>query len=297
MNLPSAPATPAMTAEPNVDLAALKWEFDAQGFCVVRGLLDQAEVEEVRELFAGINASTQEKLEQNVTDFSDPLARYPRVMQPHRTNATARRYLLHPEAWCVLATLFGEEPLATQSMFYFKPPGARGQAMHQDQFYLMVSPGTCIAAWTAIDDCDAENGGMMVVPGTGEEPVVCPDLADARESFHHAFRAGAQGQGQAATRGNAGGRHAVFQRASHPWVRAEPFQDTLSPRVHRPLCGRFDGQDFSWLLTTGPARWHRRGSGREHRWRAVRQRMAGRRALIKRRQPVDLTKMSAQECR
>ena len=34
-----------------------------------------------------------------------------------------------------------EEVLSAQSMFYFKPPGARGQALHQDNFYLRVEPG------------------------------------------------------------------------------------------------------------------------------------------------------------
>jgi hypothetical protein len=32
-------------------------------------------------------------------------------------------------------------------MIYFKAAGARGQALHQDQYYLRVNPGTCCAAW------------------------------------------------------------------------------------------------------------------------------------------------------
>ena len=68
-------------------------------------------------------------------------------------------------------------------MFYFKPPGARGQALHQDQFYLLVEPGTCIAAWTAMDDCDVENGAIYVVPKTNDAPIVCPDMANKSESY------------------------------------------------------------------------------------------------------------------
>jgi ectoine hydroxylase-related dioxygenase (phytanoyl-CoA dioxygenase family) len=63
-------------------------------------------------------------------------------------------------------------------MFYFKPPGARGQDLHQDNFYLRVSPGSCIAAWIAVDDADEENGGMMCVPGTGDLEVACPEKSD-----------------------------------------------------------------------------------------------------------------------
>src|SRR5581483_1096451 len=60
----------------------------------------------------------------------------------------------------------------------FKPPGARGQDLHQDNFYLRVRPGTCMAAWTAIDDADAGNGGMVVVPSSGDLSVQCPEKSD-----------------------------------------------------------------------------------------------------------------------
>ena len=69
-------------------------------------------------------------------------------MHPHRINGLARA-LLDPRPATSWKRCSGEEPLAAQSMFYFKPPGARGQALHQDNFYLRVKPGTCVAAWIA----------------------------------------------------------------------------------------------------------------------------------------------------
>ncbi|MDF2439699.1 MAG: phytanoyl-CoA hydroxylase, partial [Abditibacteriota bacterium] len=62
-------------------------------------------------------------------------------------------------------------------------PGARGQAMHQDNFYLQVKPGTCMAAWLALDECDEENGCMRVVPGSHNWPILCPTEADTSASF------------------------------------------------------------------------------------------------------------------
>lgn len=79
--------------------------------------------------------------------------------------------------------LLGEEVLAAQSMFYFKPPGARGQALHQDNFYLRVEPGTCVAAWIAFEPIDRDNGGLEVVPGTHRMDLFCPEEADAGVSF------------------------------------------------------------------------------------------------------------------
>src|SRR5690242_14224331 len=68
-------------------------------------------------------------------------------------------------------------------MLYFKPPGARGQALHQDQYYLRVQPGTCMAAWMALDPSDEENGCMQVVPGCHKLPLLCAEQADVQVSI------------------------------------------------------------------------------------------------------------------
>ena len=68
-------------------------------------------------------------------------------------------------------------------MVYFKPAGARGQALHQDQFYLKAHPGTCMAAWLALDPCDEANGCMQVVPGSHHWSILCTTQADTTVSF------------------------------------------------------------------------------------------------------------------
>ena len=181
------------TPVPALDLAALQTQFNASGYCLARALLSADEVEEIRSLFARMHAKgvpgryEPGAARDGVSDPQDPLYRYPRVMHPHRFNERARHFLLHPRVRAVLSALFGEDPLAAQSMYYFKPPGSRGQALHQDQFYLLVEPGTCCAAWIAIDDCDAENGAMTVVPQKMADEVVCPQASDRRVSFSEHF--------------------------------------------------------------------------------------------------------------
>ena len=68
-------------------------------------------------------------------------------------------------------------------MLYFKPPGSRGQALHQDEYYLRARPGTSIAAWMALEPIDEANGCLQVVPDTQNLPLVCPEAADESESF------------------------------------------------------------------------------------------------------------------
>jgi len=159
--------------------------YGREGYLIVKGLFSEAELEEIGTTFAKIaQAPVPGHFEPDLSGAEDdPLKRYPRVMHPHRFDGISMKYMLHRPVMDVLADLYGEEPLAAQSMFYYKPPGSRGQALHQDNFYLKVEPGNCIAAWTAIDAADENNGGLLVVPKTSDYEIVCPELADSSESF------------------------------------------------------------------------------------------------------------------
>ncbi len=171
----------------SVDLEAMQDCFRRNGYALARGLFAHSEIEEIKTAFDRIAAGgpIPGYFDQVPADQSDgdPLKQYPRVHHPHRFDDASRRHLIHPGVMACLRTLMGEDVLAAQSMFYFKPPGARGQAMHQDNFYLMVEPQTCVAAWTAIDDADPENGGMYLVEDTANEEIACPGTADPAISF------------------------------------------------------------------------------------------------------------------
>ncbi len=168
-------------------------QFAREGYLIVRNFFAPDEVGTIREAFmkmgeAGPVLGLSDTYFKPLADANDPLAHYPRMMQPHRhpempVGPLALRYLLDARIGAVLRVLFGEEPAGVQSMFYFKPPGARGQDLHQDNFYLRVKPGTCIAAWLAVDRADPENGGMVVVPGSNALEVACPERADPEKFF------------------------------------------------------------------------------------------------------------------
>ena len=179
-----------MTTLPN--LTELKETFDRDGYCVVRGLFSTGEVDTIRETFM---EQAKDGPVEGLSDghykgvpSDDPLAFYPRMMHPHKHPAKivgplSMQYMLDERVKTVLAALMEDEPLAAQTMFYFKPAGARGQDLHQDNLYLRVKPGTCYAAWTAIDDADEDNGGMVLVPGSHKTDIVCPEKSDPTISF------------------------------------------------------------------------------------------------------------------
>jgi len=171
------------TTFPGIDLEQLKHDFETDGYAVARGLFSAEEVAEIREHFQAIHQRGDAGWDDGVRDANDPLHAWPRIVHPHRFDAVSRRYLLHPPVRACLEALFAEEPVAVQTMYYFKPPGARGQALHQDNLYLLVQPGTCVAAWTAIDRADRENGCMMIVPKSHEGNLLCQEKANEQESF------------------------------------------------------------------------------------------------------------------
>lgn len=160
-------------------------QFEQQGYLILRQLFQPAEVDFLREHFMSLRESGPQPCDETLLDMThpDPLKRYPRLMMMHRWDEVALRFLLDSRLRDVLTLLVQSEPFAVQTMLYFKPPHARGQALHQDNYFLRVRPGTCIAAWLALDECDEANGCLQVLPGTQDWPILCTVPADDTQSF------------------------------------------------------------------------------------------------------------------
>ncbi|MCU0315697.1 MAG: phytanoyl-CoA dioxygenase family protein [Fimbriimonadaceae bacterium] len=159
-------------------------DFEQNGFTLVPQLFSEDEVEALRDHFMDLRQESR-PLDDRPPEpnHQDPLRRYPRLMQPHRYDQVAFDWLIDQRLDQILTQLTGSSPYAVQTMVYFKPPGARGQALHQDNFYLRAHPGTCIAAWLALDDCSEENGCMMLMKGSQDLPILCTVEADSSQSF------------------------------------------------------------------------------------------------------------------
>ncbi|HYP17282.1 MAG TPA: phytanoyl-CoA dioxygenase family protein, partial [Opitutus sp.] len=145
------------------------------GYCIVEGLWTPAELAEIEAFFEDFKRAGAPVFDGDARfEEIDPAKRQLRAMHPHRYSERVKQWALNPCVVSVLTALLGSAPLLAQTMYYFKPPGAKGQGMHQDNFYLLVAPATCIAAWTAIDDATIENGCLYVVPGSHRHTIHCP---------------------------------------------------------------------------------------------------------------------------
>ncbi len=176
--------------------------FNRDGYVVARGLFSEEEVAFYRAHYMSLREGQEhpgdfagvpiEKIVGNSAktgdllydDKPDPLKQYPRMIHMHRWDDVSLQWLISQRLnEHLTALLNGIEPFAVQTMLYFKPPGARGQALHQDQYYLKVQPGTCMAAWLALDDCDEANGCLQAVPGSQNWDILCTVKADTTQSF------------------------------------------------------------------------------------------------------------------
>jgi phytanoyl-CoA hydroxylase len=172
------------------DLHRYAADYQRDGYVVVRGLFHPDEVAHYIDHFMELRRQGSHEGDFAGVPFDngdnhtpDPLQQYPRMIHMHRWDQPSLRWMIDQRIDTVMRALLGTSPFAVQTMLYFKPPGARGQALHQDQYYVRVQPGTCMAAWLALDDCDEANGCMQIVPGSHNLPLLCTVPADTTQSF------------------------------------------------------------------------------------------------------------------
>lgn len=152
-----------------------KKQFEEFGFCHLDGLFRERDLREIESFFEDYKVNGGAAFDEGSTyEEIDPAQRQVRAMQPHHYSERAKSWLLRPAVMDILAELLGKEAYGAQTMYYYKPPGAKGQGMHQDNFYVVAAPATCIAAWTPIDDATEENGCLWVVPRSHRHDIYCP---------------------------------------------------------------------------------------------------------------------------
>jgi len=176
-------------------LTAAKESYEAEGYCVVDNVYPPAELNVMETFFEdfkvqdykafGDYIGTDNGLADNHTvkfDDIDPSKELLRAMHPHRFSSQVKQWYLHPRIAQVLAFLLECPALAAQTMYYYKPPQSVGQGMHQDNFFLLSEPATCIATWTPLDDTDEENGCLKVVQGSHREEILCPPTKEDKKT-------------------------------------------------------------------------------------------------------------------
>lgn len=161
--------------------------YAARGYHIERGMFTSGEMLERTAHYMQINTQGPHPGDfvgvprRSDSDIAEPLAAYPRLIQMHEWDALSARWMNEPRLERVVSGLMGQEACVLQTMVYFKPPGSRGQSFHQDNLYLRTTP--VVAAWTALDRCDRDNGAMEMIEGSHLLGLLPCRAADTDTSF------------------------------------------------------------------------------------------------------------------
>ena len=114
-------------------------------------------------------------------DPDDPTHQYPRLINMHNWDEESQTWATSDVLLSVIGQLIQDQPKLYQTMLYFKPPGGRGQGLHQDQQYITIDP--LIGVWVALDRSDQLVGQMIVVPRSHQGGLYQVEPADTSVSF------------------------------------------------------------------------------------------------------------------
>lgn len=165
-------------------------QFAKDGFFIRANAFDldeidtlRAHVEELVELIETSAALTEEQKQAILkrTAGSGP-ASLNSITRVHRFSALVRSHIRDPRRLDAAREIVGPDLFCPNDLYFFKPPGTgRPIAWHQDSWYFrntyVSSVGddiaqTTIGTWLALDDADAENGCLWVIPGSHDLGVI-----------------------------------------------------------------------------------------------------------------------------
>lgn len=172
-----------MTATAPVVSASQVRAYREDGYLVVGGLYDRATAAHMIDHYMALRAEGPKPGDTGGTADhpEDPNHRYPRIINMHDWDAATRDWARRAEVLNACAVLLGQPPVLRQTMLYFKPPGGRGQGLHQDEQYITMDP--LVGFWVALDRSDRAVGQMVVVPGSHRHGLLPVEAADTSVSF------------------------------------------------------------------------------------------------------------------
>jgi len=162
-------------------LSAADAEFyQENGYLVVENLLSRDEVEQLKTEQLNICKGKTEKPIKGVlppdqlSNLTDEqlLSVYLAIHFPHKISKIIYDLLVQPKTVEVLKQLLGPNVKAVQSMMFMKGPGKRGQAYHQDEYYIPTRDCSLTATWIALDDATISNGCLWVIPKSHKHGVI-----------------------------------------------------------------------------------------------------------------------------
>ncbi|CAG4995533.1 unnamed protein product [Parnassius apollo] len=146
--------------------------YQENGFLIINGLIDFESLYNFKKRFIHIAKGVVDKGQ--ITIVSEPALvamgatgeDVINKLQNIENDDIFSTYIEDPRLLDVVSQLIDSDSVvAFHSMLINKPPGTGRHPPHQDLYYLPIRPADkIVAAWTAIDDVNKENGCLFVIP-------------------------------------------------------------------------------------------------------------------------------------
>ena len=147
------------------------------GYLVVENVLSPEKLAELRaETDAIIQAAAGVEASNDLYDLEDSHRpdnpRVRRIKEPYRHNAWFRSHMEDPDVTGIVAQLIGPDIRVYGGKMNIKAAGYGAPVeWHQDWAFYPHTNDDVLATGMLLDDCDEENGPLMVLPGSHKGPV------------------------------------------------------------------------------------------------------------------------------
>ncbi|MHA6262568.1 phytanoyl-CoA dioxygenase family protein [Arenibacterium sp. CAU 1754] len=158
--------------------AAQKRFFDEHGYLMIEDAVTPEQLARLRDITYGlIDASRQVSESDEVYDLdaghSAAAPRLTRIKLPHKRNPYFWEVLRESKMTEVLTGLLGPDTnLITSKLNTKAPGGGRAVEWHQDWAFYPATNDSLLAFGLMLEEVDAQNGPLMVIPGTHKGPVL-----------------------------------------------------------------------------------------------------------------------------
>ncbi|NJL73720.1 MAG: phytanoyl-CoA dioxygenase family protein [Saprospiraceae bacterium] len=186
--------------------------FEAEGFCVVKNILNEVEIGHYIELYDELLETTKHRPDIR-SDLSGQVTKVgtekiTQIMRPSLLNPNLLEMPLHQKALQWAKLLLGSDMALDFDMLINKAPHTQAPTpWHQDEAYWINMPDKrAVSCWVALDESTQENGAMWFIPQShlhslrqhqqqveggplvceaSEAEAVCVALQSGSCSFHH----------------------------------------------------------------------------------------------------------------
>lgn len=165
-------------------------EFHERGFLSLGKILDddrvallRTEYDKVFELAQTTGEYRNLAMKQELPDSDEKKAsptQMLQIMQMCERNIHYRQLLFHSPTLDIVESLLGPNLQLFHDQALFKPAHCGGPVFwHQDNAYWKCVPANLVSVWMTLDDVDASNGAMHVIPGSHLQSVAHDPSSEA----------------------------------------------------------------------------------------------------------------------